>query len=313
VRRSRPFHALRRACAAICAIVTTTCALSAYADGKTGAETLGRAKEAWDGGEFDRSEPLYREALDRGGLTASETLDCYVHLGAARAVMGRKSSALGAFRQAALLDPRFVVPPEAGKKANTLANQARRAEAKVGPFQLRTDVPESAPANKPFKVAATVDATHAALISKVGISARDPTSDKGFEKSEPAATSVSWEVPATVAQPNATVSVRVDALDGHDNRLVSIEKRVRIEAATEPAPVAVVAAPVPNPNAWAKTPPPANDEKKEDEPKKGGGFWTSPWPYVIGGAVLAAGGAAVYLGTRPTDDVTVGAASVRVR
>jgi len=56
---------------------------------------------------------------------------------------------------------------------------------------------------------------------------------------------------------------------------------------------------------------------KEVEPdkssKKGGGFWASPWPYVIGGVALAAGGAAVYLGTRPTDDVMVGGASVRVR
>jgi hypothetical protein len=59
-------------------------------------------------------------------------------------------------------------------------------------------------------------------------------------------------------------------------------------------------------------PPPKHEPiKKEDE--KSGGFWSTAWPYVLGGVALAAGGAAVYLGTRPTDDVTVGAARVTTR
>jgi len=43
-----------------------------------------------------------------------------------------------------------------------------------------------------------------------------------------------------------------------------------------------------------------------------GGFWTTAWPYIIGGAALAAGGAAVYFASRPTDDVNVGAARVEL-
>ncbi len=280
-----------------------------------GAETLGRAREAWDKGDFDSAEPLYKEALDRGGLPAKDSLDCYVHLGAARAVMGRKRDALVAFRRAALMDPRFVVPGEAGKKAVHLANQARREEAKIGPFQLRTDVPEQVPSQKPFRVSASMDATHTALVTKIGVFARDPASDKSFEKSDVAATTLAWDLPANVAVPNATLTVRVDALDAHDNRLVSVEKKVRVGPGAEP--IAVV--PVPSPSATtvpgpaAAVQPNPKELDKDKGQKKGGGFWASPWPYVIGGVALAAGGAAVYLGTRPTDDASVGAANVRVR
>jgi hypothetical protein len=280
----------------------------------SGAETLGRAREAWDKGDFDSSEPLYKEALDRGGLSVKESLDCYIHLGAARAVMGRKRDALVAFRRAALMEPRFVVPSEAGKKAMQLANQARREEAKIGPFQLKGDIPESIAAQKPFRVGASIDATHAALITKIGVFAKDPSSDKSFEKSDLAATNISWELPATIAIANATLTVRVDGLDAHDNRLVSVEKHVRVgPGAAEPVAVVPVPAPttVPGPAAATQALPKEVDKDKGE--KKGGGFWASPWPYVLGGVALAAGGAAVYLGTRPTDDVSVGAASVRVR
>ncbi len=298
------------------AALLVTAAAPARADtAAAGGETLGRAREAWDKGDFDSSEPLYKEALDRGGLTAKEALDCYVHVGAARAVMGRKRDALVAFRRAALIDPRFVVPSEAGKRAVQLANQARREEAKIGPFHLKTDVPETVAAAKPFRVGASMDATHAALITKIGVFARDPGSDKTFEKSDVAATSMAWELPATIAIANATLTVRVDGLDAHDNRLVSVEKRVRVGPG---APEPIAAAPVPTPKtvpgpSAATQPLPKEVDTDKGEKKKGAGFWATPWPYVIGGVALAAGGAAVYLGTRPTDDVSVGAASVRVR
>jgi hypothetical protein len=45
----------------------------------------------------------------------------------------------------------------------------------------------------------------------------------------------------------------------------------------------------------------------------GPGFWHTAWPWVIGGvATLAAGGAVVYVLTRPTADVNVGSASVNL-
>jgi hypothetical protein len=290
---------------------------SAQAEG--GNETLTRARASWDRGEFDSAEPLYKEALDRGGLSPSETLDATVRLGAARAVLNKKKSALVAFRQAALLDPRFTVPSDAGRKAVTLANQARREEAKIGPYVLKTEIPDSAPANKPFRVTASLDATHAALVTKVGVVAREPVTDKSFEKSDVASTSMAFEIPATVAAGDQTVSVRIDLLDPHDNRLVSVERRVKIgpgPAPDVPAPVVAPVATTPS-NAQAKTAPdwskPIPEPKKDKDDSKKGGFWSSPWPYVIGGVALAAGGAAVYVATRPTDDVAVGGAAVRVR
>jgi len=111
--------------------------------------------------------------------------------------------------------------------------------------------------------------------------------------------------------------VRLDALDAHDNRGVSVEKKVKSgPAPAEPVPVAVPVTPPPS-SAQAKTAPdwskPVPEPKKDKDDSKKGGFWSSPWPYVIGGVALAAGGAAVYVATRPTDDVAVGGAAVRVR
>ena len=42
-----------------------------------------------------------------------------------------------------------------------------------------------------------------------------------------------------------------------------------------------------------------------DTEKKGGGFFSTPWPYLIGGVALAGGGAALYIMSRPGDAVTV--------
>jgi hypothetical protein len=318
VRRSGDFHALCRACAAAFALGLPLASTgSALAQPN---ETLTRARLAWDKGEFDSAEPLYKEAIDRGGLSPGEMLDATVRLGASRVVLGKKKSALVAFRHAALLDPRFTVPPEAGRKAVLLANQARREQTKIGPYVLKTEIPETVPANKPFRVSASLDATHAALASRIGVAAREPVSDKSFENTVAASTTVVFEVPASLATGDQVVTVRLDALDQHDNRLVSVERHVKVNPAP-PAETPVVVAPVTPPppanTAQAKTAPdwskPIPDTKKDAAESKKGGFWSSPWPYVIGGVALAAGGAAVYVVTRPTDDVAVGSAAVRVR
>ena len=62
---------------------------------------------------------------------------------------------------------------------------------------------------------------------------------------------------------------------------------------------------------------PAERKKKkpgdDNETRKGGSFWSTPWPYVIGGVALAGAGAAVYFGTRPSDAVSVGPVNVGTR
>ena len=45
---------------------------------------------------------------------------------------------------------------------------------------------------------------------------------------------------------------------------------------------------------------------------KHGGFWSTAWPYVIGGALIAAGGGATaYFLLKPPDQVSIGPAQVQ--
>lgn len=105
------------------------------------------------------------------------------------------------------------------------------------------------------------------------------------------------EIPASSVIAGALVTVRVDALDPRNNRIASSENRVQV--ASEGAVV-----PVPVPTDKPEGPQPSGNRKS---------FWSTPWPYVIGGVVIAGAGAAVFFGTRPTEDVTIGSPAVRAR
>jgi hypothetical protein len=261
---------------------------------------LTRARDAWAKGEFDIAGPQYQAALDGGGLSPDDVLDAYVHLGAAEVVAGKPKIAADAFRRAALLDPEFQLPPEAGKRATQLAAAARRAASKVGPLALGAEVPTSAPSGRAIPVDATIDQGHVSVVSRVGIVARDPLTTHSYAHTEPASASVHFEVPSSLTLPQATLVVRVDALDANDNRLASVERRLHVAA----APPAARA-----PAAQSKSESVKNERRNEKE--AGGGFWSTAWPWVIGGTLLAAGGAAgYYFGLRPTDDVNVGAVRV---
>jgi hypothetical protein len=285
-----------------------------------GADALAAARAAWDGKHFAEAALSYKSALDHGGLAPGDTLDAYVHLGAARARIGKKELARVAFRQAALIDRHFKTPPEAGKKAALIARQARRDEAKMGSIVLNATIPDSAAAGEPFGVDATLDPKHAAVTAKVGVDAWDSLSGKHWASSNVAAAKMHFDVPASVTLPGATLVVRVDALDPHDNRLATQEQRVHIEPAETPEVAALPAKPAPLPPAAVAAPaaltftgdltPPAKPSK---EGQKHGGILSSPWFYLIGGVVLAAGGAFAYYELRPSDDVSLGGAHVVTR
>ena len=271
-----------------------------------GDEALSRARAAWDRGDYDVAEPLYRQAIELGGLAPAAVLDAYVRLGASRAVLGKNEAALAAFKAAALINNQFKVPPEAGRRALQIAERARRAEAQVGAIDLHADVPASLEPGQAAAVDATLDATHAAVASRIAVLARDPTTGKSYEQANEAASSVHFKLPASLALPDATIVVRVDALDRHGNRLASVEQRMRVGPTTAGAAL---------PAAIASSSSKPGTEERHDA-KKGHGFWSSPWPYVIGGAALAAGGAAIYLAARPStiggDDVNVGTVHVNL-
>src|SRR5206468_3366572 len=58
------------------------------AEPSAGGPALRQARAAWDKNALDTAEPLYREAIERGGLAPDEILEGYVRIGAARAVAG---------------------------------------------------------------------------------------------------------------------------------------------------------------------------------------------------------------------------------
>jgi hypothetical protein len=291
-------------------------ARAAIPSAPNGGDELANARAAWDRGEFDSAEVLYKSALDQGGLSPKDTLDAYVHLGTARAVMGKKELARAAFRKAAFIDRQFAVPGEGGRKAVAIATLARREEAKLGSIRLAVKVPETVEPEQPFQVLATLDAKHAAETAKVGVDALDSASGKHWAASAVATTKVRFEVPADVSLPGAMLVVRVDALDAHDNRLASHETRVKVNGAPpppEPEPPPAVATPtysLPTLSIALDPSAPAAAPESRASHGKGGGFWSTAWPYVIGGVVLAGAGAAVYYETRPSSDVAVGAASL---
>ena len=275
-----------------------------------GQAALERAQAAWEKGDYDVAEPLYAEAVETGGLAPTDVLDAYVHLGSARVVLGKKIGALAAFRSAALLDPHFTVPPEAGKKAMVVAAQARRLLAKVGSVALHTTVLAEVPANASTVVDVTLDRAHAALAgSRIGIYAHDDGGALVHVASVKARTTARFELPGELMLPSTTLRVRVDWLDARANRLASTEDPIHVQA----LPTRATGETVPKRRPafaleTAPVPPPA--ERHEGGK---GGFWHSPWPYVLGGAALAAAGTALYFATRSGDAVDVTGVRVLTR
>ncbi len=249
-----------------------------------GAEALAKARTSWDDGELDRAAPEYAHALEKGGLNREETLECYVRIGALRAVLGKKHGAIEAFRVAVIIDPDFVVPPETGKKATALADTVR--EQHLAPIRFEASAPAEVDSGAAFAVNVLLDPSEVAAITRLGMTATDPTTKKTYRFENPASTVVHFRVPGTMTLPGARLRIHVDALDAHDNQLGFAEQHVEVR----PEPVATGDAPEPH----------------------HGGFWSGPWPYVIGGALLAAGGAtAGYFLLRTPDQVLVGPAQIQ--
>ncbi|HVH41598.1 MAG TPA: tetratricopeptide repeat protein [Labilithrix sp.] len=295
-----------------------TCVIAGHAraaETSAGAPMLKQARAAWDRGSLTAAEPLYRDALEKGGLAPSEVVEGYVRLGSIRASLGKKDTALAAFRAASVLDANFTVPSEAGSKGASIAEKAKRDTAKIGSIQLAAQVPKEVQTGKPFKVTATVDRAHLPMLSAIAVVAKDGTTGKDVALEAKPEEAVEFEIGSELTLPGARIAVRVDALDAHQNRLASTEDHVRVPeketiVAAAPPSASKTASPARESSVSASNnvgTPPAGDWGV----RSGGTFWSSPWPYIIGGIALAGAGAAVYFGTRPSDNVSVGAAGVR--
>jgi hypothetical protein len=284
------------------AIVTASAAASAQQSTPgPGAEALSHAHAAWDKHDVAGADALLKEAIADGGLAPDEIVDAYVYLGVVESALGRDNPSLKAFREAALIDGKFKVPDGASARVKYIAEYARKEKSKFGSFALTADAPQLVKPGAAFTTTATIDAAHITMAASLTITVHDALAQKTYTHDETPAPEVKLEVPARMTLPGASLEVRVDALDAHKNRLASVSKKVHVEA----APVPLVATNTASEPSSEETP------SKEKE-SKGGGFWSSPWPYLIGGVALAAGGAAVFFTTRQTSDVTVDPARVTV-
>lgn len=300
-------RALPRAVAVACFVLGMTAAPAYASDTAAGGPALRQARIAWEKGNIENAEPLYREALEKGGLAPADVLEGYVRLGSIRASLGKKDQAIAAFRAASILDSGFAVPSEAGPKGPALAAQAKKDTQKVGSIQLSIKAPKEATSGKSFTVTAQLDGPHVPIVVKFGLVARDGTSGKEIVAEAKAAESVELEVSSDITLPNASLLIRVDALDKNGNRLASAEERVRVP---EAGPAAAAASGSGSSSASSSAGS-SSSSSGDTAVRKGGSFWSSPWVYIIGGAALAGAGTAVYFGTRPSEQVSVGAVGVR--
>lgn len=300
-------RAFSRAVAVACFVLGTTAAPAYASETAAGGPALRQARAAWEKGNLDVAEPLYREALEKGGLAPNDVLEGYVRLGSIRASLGKRDQAIAAFRAASILDSTFAVPSEAGPKGPAYAAQAKKDTAKIGSIQLSLKAPKEVTSGKSFTVTASLDSAHIPIVAKLGLVARDGTSGKEAVAEAKPGETTELDVASEVTMPSASIVVRVDALDSHGNRLASVEERVRVPEG------GVAAAGGSNAKAEPSSAGSSSASGADTGVRKGGGFWSSPWPYVIGGVALAGAGTAVYFGTRPSEQVAVGAPSVRAK
>lgn len=246
--------------------------------------TLERARAAWDSGSFDVSEALYMEAISRGGLKRNELVDALVRIGASRCVIGRKKEAIESFRRAASIDPAFQLPPDAGKKIVAVVEKVRGDFASASPVALALAVPSSTRDNQAFVATAQLTGTNATLVARIRLDVRDGTGIVVFSETASLSSDVRFHV-----QPHTTWEGRLDAsssaLDAHDNIVAEVTASLAVEKSERAAPSARN----------------ANGPTTSKKP----GFWARSWPFIAGGAAALAGGIALVVMARPSDDVAI--------
>jgi serine/threonine-protein kinase len=248
--------------------------------------TLMQATELWEQAMLTEAAPLYEKALKEGGLFPSDVVLAYSRIGTVQALLKQKDAALSSFRVAALINPSFELPSESGKLAKDLYEKSRKEAAKLGgKLEVTVEAPERVDASKPFQVTAKLDEAFAPVVEKIGIEVKDTMAKtKEWKADQPSTASVTFDVPGKVVPGSTTLLVRVAALDQNGNRWAMQEVRVKVREAK------VVEGPV--------EPPP--------EEKKSKGFFSKPWPYAIGGALLL-GGVVAFFALRSPSEVPVGA------
>jgi len=262
---------------------------TARADEPVASTELGRGHAAWMRGDFEAAKDLFAAAVERGNLQRSELLDAYISLGSAWTVLGQKDRALASYRNAAIIDEHFHVPDEAGKKAIQYAEIARKQAARIGQITLKVDHGAFAPTT-PADVLVKMDAGQSAFVAKVVLHAESGKETFDFE--EPSASDLVFHLPGNLIQ-GETVTLSLRGLDTHGSELAKYNETATVAGATKRKGGA---------KGLAESPPASGDKTSH-----GKGFWSSPWPYVIGGVVLvgAASTAVYFWKFAPVNEVSV--------
>lgn len=260
--------------------------------GTTSSPAFEAANAAWERGAQAEAGASYEKAIETGGLGPVEVVIAYTRVGLTRAAAGKRDLALSAFRTASTIDPAFELPPDASPRAKPLYEQARKEAASRARLAAKVSAPDRVAQGKVFVVKTEVSDEAAAYIDKVEVEVVDTLAKKSCQTTnQPVAESLSFEVAAKCATAGTTLVAQVRLLDAKGNRWVTQDVRIAV-AAAEVEKKSALGAPV-----------------DEDAPpkKESKGFFSTPWPYVIGGGLLVAGGVSTFLLVRGNDRTTVGA------
>lgn len=272
-------------------------ALAIAAPGSAFADPPKPVADAWAKKDYQETERLARRAIEDGSLSPREIVDSYVYLGSARAMQSKKAPSIAAFRAAGALDSDFLLPADVSNKTIDYAKSARADVASIGSISLTAVIPKHIEPHTTFVIKATLDAAHLSLAKKMEMHAKDGTSGKDHTEEATPAELTEYRVPMELTLPGSVVKVRIDVLDRFRNRLASVEETIEVGGKAPEKAAGGIA---------------SNGKNPKKDGKHKGAFWSSPWPYIVGGSLLlAAGGASAYYFLRPVDQVTVGVPNVK--
>jgi hypothetical protein len=245
-----------------------------------GVELLTSARAAWEQGALEEAGVLYRGAIEAGKLTAEEVVEAHCHLGTVAFSTGKLDAAKQHFLTAAMVDPTFLLPAEANRRANEFAGEQRKVARALGKLDLTLRPPRSAVAGKPVRVEVKVKRETLTTLKKIELSLEVGKRRLARQVLD-AKADVALQLTVDAFPRASLLQVIVRGLDDHESTLVTRTANVAIEGGGSPSDP-VIAEP-------------------SNHTSKGKGFWKTPWPYIIAGTLLVSGGVTLIILTRHPD------------
>jgi tetratricopeptide (TPR) repeat protein len=287
-------------------VFLTSCLAVSGAFAKEGDGRRKQAEDAFGHQEYETAEKLFKKLIEDGELEQDAVIGAYVRLGGSRAMLGKKDEAVKAFRAAAVLDPNFVPTPDGNPKVIEAAQIARSSVAKLGPLVFEAKVPERVELGTPVAVTAIVDPAHLPMVSRLLVTVKQHDKENATvlatksELSDPSGSTKLTldELPKDVAE----VDIQVSALDKFRNKIASQSFTRSLKAAVV-AGESGAGGSIYGDRADSK-------KKKTSDEKDSVGIFSTAWPFVVGGVVLAAGGVSMYYYLSRPSVSTIGPATV---